>query len=229
MTETIDWSAPFTQDIPCRLLLAPDGSGPSHLVVALHGMGQNAQVMERRLRPLKTAHRALLVPEGPLPFEKRVAPGHRQEGRAWYIYTGDQEAFLDSARRTTSWLLDQIDRALEHLGDPGLPVYLLGYSQGGYLASIALFDHPRRFAGLISCCSRMKTEILGSESPSPVPVLVIHGEKDPAVPCDAALESAEDLLQRGWPVSIHTHPEGQHAMLPEQWQIVHDWLTAQAL
>ncbi|MFT7617302.1 MAG: putative esterase [Planctomycetota bacterium] len=219
-----NWTSDFSLPTACRLV-RPEGECPAKtLLVALHGMGQNAELMTRAVQPLVAADRAILIPDGPLPFEKTVSRGRRKIGRAWYLYTGDQVSFLESARLSGAWLMAQIERAKSELGDDNIPVQLLGYSQGGYLAAILTFDNPGRFDRLVSCCSRMKTEILADEGPEPIPVLVIHGAKDEALPIERARESADDLTKRGWPVDFRAFPDAGHKMELEQWQAVDAWL-----
>ncbi len=218
------WASPFTQPVSCRLIRPPSNQAKS-LIVALHGMGQNADLMARAIRPLQNEDRAILIPDAPLPFEKMVSGGRRKTGRAWYIYTGDQEAFLASARRSGQWLMEQIQRAKIELGNENLPIHLLGYSQGGYLAAILTFENPRKFSSLISCCSRMKTEIMAADSsPAPIPTLVIHGDKDTSLPIARARESADDLRAKGWQVDFRSFPHAGHKMEAEQWETVDQWL-----
>ena len=50
----------------------------------------------------------VLIPDGPLPFEVNVK-GERREGKAWYIYTGDQEAFLESVKKTVCCVVDGME------------------------------------------------------------------------------------------------------------------------
>ncbi len=224
MSDFSQWHSPFSISVKCRLLRSEEGK-PKSLLVALHGMGQNSDLMARAVRPLCHPDRAILIPDAPLPFEKLVSGGRRKCGRAWYIYTGDQDEFLESARLSAQWLETQITRAQSDLGLESCPVDLLGYSQGGYLAAILAFDSPSRFRSLVSCCSRMKTEILPDRQTASIPVLVVHGEDDPSVPVERSRESAADLSKRGWNVDFRAFPNAGHRMEPEQWQAVATWLA----
>ena len=210
----IGGSSRFGHDVGWRLHL-PDGAGPWPLVVALHGMGQSAEMFDRILAPLPRDRFALLIPDGPLPFEIREADGIR-EGRAWYVYTGDQAAFLESAGVTTGWLLDLVDRVTaEHPIAKG-PFALLGYSQGGYLAGIAALQHADRIAGLVSACSRIKSELLGRVNVTRTfPVLAVHGERDRSLAVDRSRASAQALREHDFDVDFREYPSG-HRLTEEQ-------------
>lgn len=210
----IEGSQEFAHDVSWRLHV-PEGEGPWPLVVALHGMGQSAEMFDRILASLPRDRFALLIPDGPLPYEIREADGIR-EGRAWYVYTGDQEAFLESAETTTRWLFDLIDRVTNEHPVRGDSVALLGYSQGGYLAGIIGLRHGGRIAALVSACSRIKAELLDRfELDERFPVLVVHGERDRSLAIDRTVASAEALRERGFDVEVCTHPSG-HRLTEEE-------------
>ena len=85
-----------------NLLYKPKGYRKARrypLVVALHGMGMTAEEFAEFLRPLRDLPVLLFVPEGVYPFE--IHTGTRKEiGHAWYLYTGDDEDFVSSMRRS---------------------------------------------------------------------------------------------------------------------------------
>ncbi|MCB9831838.1 MAG: dienelactone hydrolase family protein [Planctomycetes bacterium] len=211
------WNSRFEIEVPMRLL-RPARPGPARsLAVLLHGMGQNGTVIQRRLgERLLAGGRHLLVPDGPLPFEKKLGDG-RIVGRAWYLYTGDQEAFLESAGRTSRWLEAEIDRVVAAEGlEPGR-VHLVGYSQGGYQAGLMLLQSPERYASLVSVCSRLKAEIWPDDADASrlPPILVLHGEHDEFLPRTASEASVAKLGARGAPVDFRIFPSG-HEFSAEQ-------------
>ena len=72
---------PFTHPVGYELYLpANGGGGPFPLLVGLHGMGQRAEIMSQTMAACILGQRALVFPDGPLPFEKPAEGGQREEG-----------------------------------------------------------------------------------------------------------------------------------------------------
>lgn len=210
-----------------NLLLAPADlppGRPAPLLVALHGMGMTAPEFAELLDPLVRALPArVLVPDGVLPYE--IRSGERiRIGRAWYLYTGDEAAFLrsmESSGRHLDALIRDVVR--EHPADPG--VFLLGYSQGGYFAGYWGIRRAARFAGLVVMGARVKHESLAGRLrlARRLPVLVVHGRRDRAVPFARAMESRDALAAAGVPVEFVAHEAG-HALTPEALAPAAAWL-----
>ena len=201
------------------------------LVVAFHGMGEDGAGFAELLRGLESDERILLFPDAPLPRETKTDDG-RREGFAWYIYTGDQAAFLASVERTETYILSLIDRIIDTQPVDPERVALLGYSQGGYFAGIMALRHPGRFRGLASACCRLKHEILpegDADTPPPsLPILAVHGARDRHIPIDAARDSAESLRALGLDVDFRVFPSG-HGFSSRQIAEVGVWLNERGL
>ncbi len=215
---------PSTITLPVGSLFRPARGQARSLVVALHGMGQTARYLESRLGCLRDPDRALLIPDAPLPFEVKTPEGGRREGRAWYIYTGDQQAFLASANRTAQWLERLICevRGTEALEEA--PLVLLGYSQGGYFAGLFTARGTLRPARLVIINGRLKDEVVPPERAVNWPgTLVVHGEKDRFLPIERARASAQALARAGAPVEFRGFPSG-HGLNPDQIDLVDAWL-----
>ncbi len=210
------WTSEFAIEVGMRLI-RPERAGPARsLAVLLHGMGQDGSLLASKLSDALGGSRHLLIPDGPLPFERSDGE-QRLIGHAWYLYTGDQEAFLASAGRTAAWLEREIDAVVAAEGLEAGRVHLVGYSQGGYLAGIMLLDRPRRYASLVSICSRLKHEVWPDRAdPAGLPpIAVLHGEKDRFLPIERARESAEALAAMGARIDFRAFPSG-HGLSPEQ-------------
>ena len=216
----------FAQSLSYRLIRNA-GSGTKPLVLALHGMGQDAATLLKQLGPLRDGSRHLLVPDGPLPYEVRTESPPRI-GHAWYLYTGDQAAFLASARRSAAVLLDLVDRLRDEQSLTG-PLILLGYSQGGYLAGAMALEAPDRYAALISLASRIKHELWPSDRPAPqLPVFCSHGARDRHVKPEASRSSADVLRHAGFAVDWHEHAAG-HRLSTESIEAAAEWMKARGL
>jgi phospholipase/carboxylesterase len=206
---------------------APD---PLPLVLALHGMGQNLELMQEQVAALAGPDRLLLLAEAPLPFEKRNEEGGREAGHAWYIYTGDQDDFLAWAERAEQYLFRLLEEACRRYRVDRQRIALLGYSQGGYLAGIAALRHPERFGACVIVNARLKHEVAGqpAAAASPPDFLVLHGEKDRFIGIETARASLEQLRARGFRAEFEAFPSG-HRFTSEQATRAAAWLAERRL
>ena len=230
--------------LPTRYRLEiPRGRAPRRgrgLVVTLHGMGQSADVFHPVVAPL-AERRILLVPDAPLPFETTTRDGDRVEGHGWYIYTGDQDAFIESAARAQKYVERLMrDVVRDHAVDV-TDVTLLGYSQGGYLAGMMALQAPTKWRNVVTIASRIKSELwMTKTAKNPVVdapgrprrrtrrlprILAVHGKKDRFIPIDRARECAADLEACGFDVTFREYPSG-HRPTEEQIHDVGGWLDA---
>jgi predicted esterase len=203
---------------------------PAPLLVALHGQGMSAASFRRVLRHLPPTGHARLFPEGPHPFEVREGEKIRS-GHAWYIFLGDQAAFRSEMERTEEHLLALLDRVDAEHGpfDRGRSV-LLGFSQGGYLASFVGARHPERFAGVVIAAARLKHEFLSPElAGGALPrFLLLHSAEDAAMPFARAEESRDRLAAAGTRVDLRPFAGG-HRLPPEALAELARWLEENGL
>jgi len=205
---SVAWSAAYELHIP-------DGDPPSGgwpVLVALHGFGDDGRTMAERL-PITSPRYARLWPDGRFPVEVK-RDGERALGRAWYQYTGDQDAFRVALDEGCTHLR----RLMEHVGDRH-PIdltraVLLGYSQGGYLAGVAALRDRDIWRGLVALSTRVKTEAVsdGLEGATGFPVLMLHGSRDRFI--DPARQEAEAvrLQQLGVAAEFEVF-DGGHGLL----------------
>jgi phospholipase/carboxylesterase len=220
---------PFVRDVPWRLHLPAEGSGPAPLLVALHGKGDRAEVFEEEALDALPAGWALLVPSGPIPRDRS---GKHPLGDAWYLYDGDTPAFRESLIRAEGFLLD----LLEHLrsGTPGSHavaldfdrVALLGFSQGAYLAGTLAVRHPRSFRAAVLVAGRLKHEMLAEHfrAAKSMRLLGLHGRDDPAVLPAPSRASMEAARAAGLDAEFR-EIEGGHAFTPEMRAVAREWLS----
>jgi phospholipase/carboxylesterase len=200
------------------LLRLPDAEAPAGgfpVLLGLHGFGEDGGAMEERLAALEGAPYARLFPDAPFPVEIREEAGSRI-GSAWYQYTGDQPAFMRALEFAEGYLRSVLEEAARaHPIDPRR-VVILGYSQGGYLASVAAFRDRARYRGLVAVACRIKTEALDQEigAARGYPVLVVHGERDRHTPADRQREAVAVLMEHGVSATLHVH-EGGHRFRTE--------------
>lgn len=213
-----------------RLEGLQDAASPRPLLVALHGMGQDLDIMAGQIAPLRSRDGLLLLPDAPLPFERKAEGGERGLGHAWYVYTGDQADFLAWAERAEAYLLGLIDDLIASGVADSERVSLIGYSQGGYLAGILALRNPERFRAAIIVNARVKHEVAGqpSAAASRPEFLVLHGEHDRFIPLDAARASTDQLAASGTEAQFEAFPSG-HRFSEDQAARARDWLDERGL
>jgi len=211
-----------------NLVLLPKGyrsSGSYPMLVALHGMGMTAEEFADILEPLRSLPIILLVPEGVYPFEIRRA-SRMEIGRAWYLYTGDDDEFIDSMERSGRHLKVLIKKTLAEYAVDNERVAVLGFSQGGYFAGYFGIRNAAYLAGLVVIGARVKDEVLTRELPRAhgLPVLLMHGRKDRAVPLRMAEQSHRAVQDAvGETSELRTYNCG-HAVTTEQLRDARAWL-----
>jgi phospholipase/carboxylesterase len=211
-----------------NLVLLPKGYRESRsypLLVALHGMGMSAEEFAEIIAPLRSLPIVVLVPEGVYPFEIR----HGQEmriGHAWYLYTGDEDEFVESMERSGRHLKTLIKRTLASYPVDNERVAVLGFSQGGYFAGYFGIRNAAYLAGLVVIGARVKDEVLPRELQRAygLPVLLMHGRKDRAVPLSMA-EASHDAVREavGETAELRTYDCG-HTVTTEQLRDARAWL-----
>lgn len=211
-------------DVPYTLML-PTGRAPDALVVALHGMGQSPSTMQVMLAPLLDLPCGFLFPRAPWPYEIRK-PDRMLIGHAWYMFDGDQAALRASMNLAAAHLLGLLD----DVAAPGpRKTVLLGFSQGGYLAGYVAPTHPDHFAAAACIGGRIKHEFLG-DSPTgahAMPLLQLHGGRDPAVKAEAARDAVNKTRALGFSnVSYHEDPLAGHEITEPMAHHLRAWLEA---
>ncbi|MEN8152211.1 MAG: dienelactone hydrolase family protein [Planctomycetota bacterium] len=211
-----------------NLVLLPKGYRSSRtypLLVALHGMGMTAKEFAEILEPLRSLPLIVLVPEGVYPFEIRLGR-EMAIGRAWYLYTGDDSEFVESMEKSGRHVTTLIKRTLAEYPVDNERVAMLGFSQGGYFAGYYGIRHAAYLAGLVVIGARVKDEVLPRELPRAygLPVLLMHGKKDRAVPLRLARASHHAVQEAvGETAELRTYDCG-HTVTAEQLRDARTWL-----
>lgn len=194
------------------------------LLLGLHGMAQDGSRLLQKLEFLRQQGVGLILPSGPYPMEVRGRSGVRQ-GHAWYIFTGDQPAFRASMEKSESDLLGLIQIVREEIRNPDVPLDLLGFSQGGYLAGFFALRHPELFRSCVIASARLKHEFLEQELKSQpnVQMLFLHDRNDPLTKAEPVEESQKILERAGVISSIQWHDDG-HTLGTESVDFLAQWL-----
>ena len=222
---------PFTTQSACLLVPPerPEAETRPPLLVALHGQGQDGERHRGWMGAAVPAHFASAWPDGFHKHEVRQPDRPIRVGCAWYLFTGDQPAFIESLVEAERALWGLVEAAVEELGADPRRVYLCGFSQGAYLAHCAAVRAPERVAGWIAQSGRLKLEFLRPWLPavSGKPVLVQHGRVDPHLPPRSAEDSAAALSEHGALVTLQLYDSG-HAISPAMAEDCRRWLLERA-
>lgn len=178
--------------LPCYVIL-PEGydeAEPRTLVVGLHGVGGTAAEFAKLRKKFAEPDFIFAVPEAPyaLPLRRGVGYGWRADTPA--LESVMRESYLASSR----YVLELVDglRGRYNVGD----VYLLGFSQGAWLAYGVAIRNPAVFAGLVCCSGPFRGAELTPEelkAGSALRVFVSY-ERNGDV-ADAEAEAARDALE----------------------------------
>jgi predicted esterase len=162
---------------------------PKEIFLLLHGFNERGRRIYRKLLPYLPEDANILAPDGPFPMP--LAKEHRLEfGHAWYFFDRHERKYHIDQELPRAWL-----QALMLQKNPqGLPVTIIGFSQGGYLAPLAglSIPHTKLVIG-IGC--EFKEYLIKENCPFPLEAL--HGELDEIVSPKEAQAEVEKLRSRG--------------------------------
>lgn len=175
-----------------RYLLTPPASPTGALVIALHGSNQSPRAMQRAAGP---SFDTLAADHG---FVVAYPEGYRKH---W----NDARASAGFAARTKGYddvlfVRSLIDAAVADHGVDRSKIYLVGYSNGGQLAIRVAHEAGEALAGimLISATQPAPENFApDADTRAPLPVLLVHGTRDPLVPYEGGPASLFGFRPRG--------------------------------
>ena len=201
----------------------PAGDGPHPTILALHGWGASAHDL-LGLSPVLLGGRAqVLCPQGPV--EVPVGPG--MTGYGWFPLEPGKPPDPEEFRKGAQALRGFLEAARERYRiDPERTV-VLGFSQGGAMAYEWALSEPEAFAGLVALSTWLPGQLADAIEERPeqaeLPVLVLHGTRDPMVSVEMARASREIL--RGFGVQLmYRELEMAHEVSREALELVVRWL-----
>ncbi len=154
-------------------LHAPDGAvhGKLPLVLVLHGLGASAEAIEQHTdwpAFAKTHGIAWLAPNGAV---------DRQGRRFWDA--GPSCCNFDGARLNHVAALSQLlERTLANPQLDRSRVYVVGYSNGGFMAHRLACERPELLRGIVSMAGAGPLHTSSCQKPTALRVLEVHGDAD---------------------------------------------------
>ncbi|HYF01811.1 MAG TPA: prolyl oligopeptidase family serine peptidase, partial [Patescibacteria group bacterium] len=200
------------------------------LVVMFHGNGQDPGVMLRWAKQLNLSNEVLFVcPEAP--YVKMRETIYSQQMRL--SATGEDLGYSDSLRpdviaTSAEWYASVIDDAMAELPvKNNLPV-IIGFSQGGFYASVVATRYPQKISSVIVICGSMYqegrvTQRLNLLRQYGIDLLVMHGTEDEVVPYQTAVLYTNALKNEDVQHTLYPF-KGGHWPTTEATRKAADWI-----
>ena len=170
-----------------------DGSKPTPLLVALHGMGGDENGM------FDGYHEALKVEAQRVGFIVACPKG--REPTSMYRGTAEQDV-MD--------VIAEVRR--DYKVDPSR-IYLMGHSMGGYGTWSVAIDHPELFAAIGPISGGGNAA--GMEKIKTIPEYVVHGDDDRTVNVNMSRTMVAEGKKLGAPITYVEVPGGSHGGVAE--------------
>lgn len=175
---------------------------PQEIFLLLHGLGERGKRIFRKLLPYLPTNALIIAPNGPFPIP-RQKEGRLDFGHSWYFYDKYEQKYFINQDLAKFWLRD----LLKIENPQSLPVTIIGFSQGGYLAPLA-GKEIKETRLIIGLACEFRTTLI-HEKP-PFPLVAIHGESDEVVTANSAQAEIEKLRSLDINVEWHSVPGAGH-------------------
>lgn len=192
------------------IILPANGRPPREVIVYLHGLASNGEVIEGlRARLQSSFPRALIAaPNAP---ELLSADG---DARQWWPHTNlRQRSIAAGVKRAVPALQRYLDALLAaaSLGDDRL--VLVGFSQGAMLALHAGLTRRRKVAAVLAYSGMLAARALPYRAFGRKPrIMLMYGLSDPIIPAAYQLPAGPRLAAYGCPVRSHVRSDLGHAI-----------------
>jgi polyhydroxybutyrate depolymerase len=171
---------------------AYDPSKPTPLVVMLHGYGASAQLEEvlMGIVPIANEHNFLYAYPDGTKNAKGSLFWNATDACCDFDHTGvDDVAYIDA-------VID--DMAAQYNVDKKR-VYVIGHSNGGFMANRYACDRASRVAGIVSLAGAQFEDPSRCTPSEPVAMLQVHGDNDQTVLYDGGVNEDTDGTQHPYP------------------------------
>jgi phospholipase/carboxylesterase len=221
-------------DVEARLLatariVEPDNLHPGTaypLLIALHGAGGSADTIAPLFKASRIAQPFFFcVPEAPY-----AVPSGRDLSYVWFKPGSGERRSPPALQRKLGdeYVLAVLDAVLKAYPVDPRRVFLMGFSQGGFLAYSAGLKHPERFAGVIPVGTWLDQGDFTAEemklAAAHTKFLILHSPDDLAVAPSEARASAAFLAKYGVAHELVPYTGG-HVLNAEVAQRIAAWVT----
>jgi predicted esterase len=168
-------------------------------ILLLHGNGLEPVFMLKWAEQFELNNHIIIAPEAPYVKLKESI----QSGAMKLSGRGEDQFFPDSLQedvinQTAEWYVSTLNNAKTTLPISNDPQIVMGFSQGGFFASVLMSRYPESFSSAITVCGSMFPEGRIEENLSKVKslnrdMLIVHGRLDTIVPFSVAESFSKQL------------------------------------
>lgn len=185
---------------------------PKEVILLLHGLGERGKRIYRKLLPHLPENALIVAPNAPFPIP-RNKEGRLDFGHSWYFYDKFEQSYFINQDLAKFWLRD-----LLKIENPNsLPVTIIGFSQGGYLAPLVGNEVPETKLVVGLACEFRNTLIHAKPA---FPLVAVHGDKDEIIKLEMALGEIEKLKEIDIKVDLQIVPNSGHEITSEMGKAV---------
>ncbi|MDZ7807081.1 MAG: hypothetical protein U5K71_08185 [Gracilimonas sp.] len=188
----------FKIDVPYKLIETGSG-GSKPLIIYLHGFKQNIEYFEKKVEKTLELNAYHLFIQAPYPvYDTTRKLEVARWGRAWYLYDGDQEQFIQSMEAASAFIQEIMDEIATDLNVSRTCIF--GYSMGAYLGGYFALSRPKYVNDLLTIGGRIKTEAFEGkrQQSNHINVLALHGKNDSSVYPEPQKKCVEQLKEDGF-------------------------------
>ncbi len=172
------------------------------ITLLLHGYNERGLRIFRKLRRHLPENSYIIAPNAPYPLP-RVKPDRVDFGYAWYFY----DPFTKDYQVDQTLALSLLKDLLRQANPQNLPVTIIGFSQGGYLAPLLAYSEPS-IQHVVGIGCEFRTRFFSG--PPSFSLDAIHGLSDPIISPEKALGEIHLLREKGINVAWHPIAEVKH-------------------
>jgi phospholipase/carboxylesterase len=164
------------------------------LIVALHGVGANAEGFAATLAPLSSVAEVIAL-DGDAPFDGGGGGPGDGIGRQWFSVAGVTDAGRPARiAQALPRLIARLDTIAADRGIDRQDMILLGFSQGAMMA-LALVAGGLHSGRAIAISGRLAAPVLPASHRAQV--LLVHDRSDPMMPLALSIEAQAALTAAG--------------------------------
>lgn len=175
---------------------------PREIILLLHGLNERGRRIYRKCLPYLPPDALILAPNGVFTIPHQKAD-KLSLGYAWYFFDRIQKNYLVNQDQAVALLL----KLIEIKNPTNLPVTIIGFSQGGYLAPILANALPETRLVIGIGCEFMP-HLVGDKINYPLEA--IHGTNDQIIKSDHALKQISELALKNIKVGWHPVEDAAH-------------------